>query len=85
MCLDLAKHGAKVVINYAGNEAAAAETAKMIKDAGGPDPVVMRFDVSDSSAVDEAIKKIKADLGGLHILVNNAGISRVLLLLRFID
>ncbi len=85
VCLDLAKHGAKVVINYAGNEAAAAETAQLIEAQGGPSPVVMRFDVSDSAAVDEAIKKIKDDLGGLHILVNNAGISRDMLLLRFKD
>lgn len=85
ICLDLAKHGAKVVINYAGNEAAAAETAKTIKDAGGADPVVMQFDVSDSAAVDAAFKTIKADLGGLHILVNNAGISRDMLILRFKD
>ena len=83
ICVALGRQNARVVINYAGNEAAAHETAKLVSEAGGPDPVVMQFDVSDSEAVDEAFKKVKADLGGLHILVNNAGIARDMLLLRY--
>jgi 3-oxoacyl-[acyl-carrier protein] reductase len=83
ICVALGQQKARVVINYAGNEAAAHETAKLVSEAGGPDPVVMQFDVSDSEAVDEAFKKVKADLGGLHILVNNAGIARDMLLLRY--
>ena len=34
-----------------------------------------RFDVADAAAVDAAIKEIVAAEGGLHILVNNAGIA----------
>ena len=83
ICVALGQAKAQVVINYAGNEAAAHETARLVTEAGGPDPVVMQFDVSDSEAVDEAFKKVKADLGGLHILVNNAGIARDMLLLRY--
>ena len=85
ICVALGRQNARVVINYAGNEAAAHETAKLVSEAGGPDPVVMQFDVSDSEAVDEAFKKVKADLGGLHILVNNAGITRDNLSLRMSD
>lgn len=80
-----AKEGAKVVVNYAGNEAAANETARLITEAGGAAPVLKRFDVADSAAVDKAFDEIKAELGGLHILVNNAGISKDGLLLRFKD
>jgi 3-oxoacyl-[acyl-carrier protein] reductase len=85
IAVELGARGAKVIVNYAGNEEAAKETAKMITDAGGPEPVLMRFDVSNKDAVEEAFGKIKDALGGLHILVNNAGISKDGLLLRFKD
>jgi 3-oxoacyl-[acyl-carrier protein] reductase len=83
--VELARLGARVVVNYAGNEAAAQETARLIVEAGGPEPVVMGFDVADGAAVDKAFDDVKARLGGCHILVNNAGISRDGLLLRFKD
>jgi 3-oxoacyl-[acyl-carrier protein] reductase len=85
IAVDLARHGATVVVNYAGNEDAAKETAQLIEAAGGPAATLMKFDVGDREAVDAAFKTIKADLGGLHVLVNNAGISRDGLLLRFKD
>lgn len=81
----LAKQGAKVVVNYAGNEAAAEETKRLIVEAGAPEPVLMRFDVADKDAVDKAFAEIKDSVGGLHVLVNNAGISKDGLLLRFKD
>ena len=83
IAVTLAKEGAKVAINYAGNEEAAAETRAQILVAGGPEPVLMPFSVADPAAVDEAFARIKTELGGLHVLVNNAGISRDGLLLRF--
>lgn len=85
ICVALGRLGAKVVINYAGNEAAAQETARLVVEAGGPEPVIMGFDVSDAAAVDRAFEEVKATLGGCHILVNNAGISKDGLLLRFKD
>lgn len=85
ICIELAKLGAKVVINYAGNEVAAKETARLVLEAGGPEPVIMGFDVSDAAAVDKAFDEVKTKLGGCHILVNNAGISKDGLLLRFKD
>jgi 3-oxoacyl-[acyl-carrier protein] reductase len=79
----LAKKGAKVYVNYAGNEAAANETVKLVSDAGGQ-AVAIKFDVANKDAVDAAFDQVKAE-GGLHILVNNAGISKDGLLLRFKD
>ena len=66
--------GAKVVVNYTANEAAANETAAAVAAAGGA-AIVKRFDVADSAAVDAAIKEVVAAEGGLQILVNNAGIA----------
>jgi 3-oxoacyl-[acyl-carrier protein] reductase len=69
----LGARGARVVVNYASQEAAAAETAAAVAAAGGT-AATKRFDVSDAAAVDAAVKEIAAE-GGLHILVNNAGIA----------
>jgi len=70
----LGRLGAKVVLNYASNEAAAGEAAAAVVAAGGV-AVTKRFDVADSAAVDAAVKEVIAAEGGLHILVNNAGIA----------
>jgi 3-oxoacyl-[acyl-carrier protein] reductase len=66
--------GAKVVINYTANEAAANETAAAVAAAGGT-AITKRFDVADAAAVDAAIREIIAAEAGLQILVNNAGIA----------
>jgi 3-oxoacyl-[acyl-carrier protein] reductase len=74
IAIALGRAGAKVVVNYTANEAAANETATAVADAGGA-AVTKRFDVADAAAVDAAFKEIIASEGGLHILVNNAGIA----------
>jgi 3-oxoacyl-[acyl-carrier protein] reductase len=81
VCVALAKAGAKVVVNYAGNEAAAAETLKQVREAGS-DGEALRFDVSDPEAVDASVADVAKRHGQLHILVNNAGISMDQLLIR---
>jgi 3-oxoacyl-[acyl-carrier protein] reductase len=65
--------GAKVFVNYVSNEAAAAEAVAAVTAAGGT-AALKRFDVADAAAVDVAVKEIAAE-GGLHVLVNNAGIA----------
>ena len=69
----LGRRGAKVIVNYTANEAAAGDAVAAVQAAGGS-AVPKRFDVSDPAAVDAAIREIAAD-GGLHILVNNAGVA----------
>lgn len=79
--LELAKAGCDVIVNYAGNEAAANETVKEAQSLGVK-AVAVKFDVSDAAAVETAINKIVEDFGRIDILVNNAGITRDGLFMR---
>lgn len=74
IAVGLGRQGARVVINYTANEAAAAEAAAAVTAAGGT-ATTKRFDVADPAAVDAAIKEIVTAEGALHILVNNAGVA----------
>jgi 3-oxoacyl-[acyl-carrier protein] reductase len=71
----LARGGASLALNYAGNEAAANEALELVQKAGAPKAKLYRFDVGDPAACTAAVEGIVADLGGLSILVNNAGIA----------
>jgi len=84
IALRFAAEGAFVVVNYAGNEAAAAETLAAIASAGGS-AVLSRFDVGDAAQVDAAVKAIVAERGRIDILVNNAGVTRDNLLMRLTE
>jgi 3-oxoacyl-[acyl-carrier protein] reductase len=84
ICVALARRGATVVVNYASREDAAQETAKLVEEAGGK-AVPCAFDVSDSAAVGNEIKRLGKELGGLDIVVNNAGVAINGLLMRFRD
>jgi len=77
----LSSEGAFVVINYLQNETAALKTKMEIEEAGGQ-VLLSKFNVSDFDTVHEEIDKIIEKLGGLHILINNAGITKDTLLMR---
>ncbi len=81
IAITLAQRGAQVAVNYARNEAAAAEVCTAIVAAGGR-AMPFGFDVGDEAAVESGIKAVVAGLGGLDILVNNAGVSIDALLMR---
>ena len=80
-CVAFARRGARVAINFAGNEIAAAETARLATEAGGV-PRLCRFDVADGAAVAAAVDSLVADWGRVDVLVNNAGIAIDGLLVR---
>jgi 3-oxoacyl-[acyl-carrier protein] reductase len=74
-----AKAGAKVAFTFQSNEDAAQKTLAELVGSGHK---MYRFDVSDTAAVEENFAKINTEMGGLHVLVNNAGITRDQILLR---
>lgn len=70
-----AKQGAKVVINYRKDEKQAEETLRLVEEAGGRG-YLCRADVSDEAEAAGLIAEAAVLLGGLDVLVNNAGVTK---------
>ena len=75
IALELAARGASVVVNYNSSPDKAEEVVKEIEAAGGK-AAVFQADVSDFEAAGNLVKFAVETFGDLHILVNNAGITR---------
>jgi 3-oxoacyl-[acyl-carrier protein] reductase len=80
IALELAKAGATVAL-AARNEAKLAEVKAEIEAAGGK-AESFALDVSNEDAIKAGSKDIVAKLGAVHVLVNNAGVTRDTLMLR---
>jgi 3-oxoacyl-[acyl-carrier protein] reductase len=70
----LAADGAAVAITYAGNKHAADATVAAIEAAGGKG-VAIQADAADPAAQRAAVSKAVESLGGLDIVVHNAGLG----------
>ncbi|MEY2667515.1 MAG: hypothetical protein RJA59_153 [Pseudomonadota bacterium] len=81
----LSRGGAKIALNYAGNQAAAEESQRLCREAGSPEVRLFPFDVAAAAAAAKAVDDVVATMGGLHILVNNAGIALDQLVMRVKD
>jgi 3-oxoacyl-[acyl-carrier protein] reductase len=76
IALALARAGThELVINYAGNEAAAQETRRLCIASGAPRAEIVQGDVSSSADRERMTGFIRRELGRLDLLVNNAGIT----------
>lgn len=75
IALELARRGAKVVVNYNKSPEAAETVVGEIKGWGG-EAAAFQADVADPAAAQNLIKFAIETFGDLHILVNNAGITR---------
>ena len=81
VCLALAARGCDLLINYAGNAAAAEETAAACR-ALGVRAEIAQGNVADPAQAAALVETAIKELGSLEILVNNAGITRDGLLMR---
>lgn len=84
ICLAFAKEGANVVVNYAGNEKAANEVVAMVQDMGRK-AVAVKGDVANWEDAQRIVDACAQSFGALHILVNNAGISKPAMLHKLSD
>jgi NAD(P)-dependent dehydrogenase (short-subunit alcohol dehydrogenase family) len=69
-----AERGWDVAVNYVGNTQAAEEVCGRI-EATGNRALPVQADVSDENAVEAMFRQIKAELGPISGLVNNAGVN----------
>ena len=75
ICLKFAENGADIAFLYAGNILKAEESLKELEKLGVK-VKAYQCDVADADAVAAVVKEIVKDFGGIHILVNNAGITK---------
>jgi glucose 1-dehydrogenase len=80
VAFELAAHGASVAINHVG---AADEAQRMAAEieAGGGRAIPVPMDVSDEQQVSRGFALAREALGGVDLLVNNAGVEHPYLLL----
>ncbi len=79
-----AEEGASVAILDL-DETAAVEAAAKLPVTGGAKAVGIGADVGSTESAEAAVERVVAELGGIHVLVNNAGITRDNLLFKMTD
>lgn len=78
---EMVRQGAKVAFTYRSS----ASKAEELIDAMNADKESVKSyqsDASDAAQAEELVKQVLADFGTIHVLVNNAGITRDTLMLR---
>lgn len=84
IALELAAHGAMVIVNYNGSKESAEEVAEEIRSMGGQ-AVCCSCNVADAEACEQMVKDLLSQFGKVDILVNNAGITKDNLILRMTE
>jgi len=85
IALELSRRGYALAVHYARGEAAAREVAAEAERLGAAKVAVLGADLSERAAAAELVARTVSELGGLDVLVNNAGITRDGLLIRMKD
>lgn len=70
--LALAQAGADVAVTYLSSETEVRRTRKELEKTGAR-ALAIRCDVTDAKSVSAAVKQTVSELGGIDILINNAG------------
>lgn len=82
IALAFAKEGCNIVLNYHSN--VAPETIQEI-EAFGVQCMPVQGDVSDFNFASDLMKQVKKEFGSIDVLVNNAGITKDMLLMRMTE
>lgn len=84
IALKLAGQGITVIVNYNGSKDAAESVVSEITQSGGK-AVAVKCNVSDYKETEQMVSDIIKEYGGIHILVNNAGITCDNLMVRMTE
>jgi 3-oxoacyl-[acyl-carrier protein] reductase len=71
----LAGAGAAVAVNFSRSKAEAGEVVQEIASSGGH-AIAVRANVAHAADVDAMVARVASELGGIDLLVNNAGTTR---------
>lgn len=82
--LRLARDGFTVAVHYGRSAEQAEEVVRAIREAGGQ-AAIFGADLSEPQQDGALVERVLAELGGLDVLVNNAGITRDGLAVRMKD
>jgi 3-oxoacyl-[acyl-carrier protein] reductase len=75
VALRFAKEGFGVAVNYSRSQKEAEETLSDVRELGVP-AILCKGSVADEAAVRGMVTRCREELGGLDVLVNNAGTTR---------
>jgi 3-oxoacyl-[acyl-carrier protein] reductase len=75
VAIRFAKEGLAVAVNYSRSETEARETLDEVQKLGVP-ALLCKANVADEGAVHAMVERCAQELGGLNVLVNNAGTTR---------
>lgn len=73
ICRQLTAHGLTVILT-SRDASAGVESIKVLQE-GGLDVIYHQLDIVDSSSINQFVKWLQENYGGLDILVNNAGVN----------
>lgn len=71
IALELARSGARVAMNYYGNQQVAEQAFAELEDVGG-EHCLVRGDVTDQQEIARLVAEVESKIGGVDILVPNA-------------
>src|SRR5262245_7957198 len=72
VAIRFAKEGLAVAVNYSRSQKEAEETLAAVRDCGVP-ALLCKTSVADEAGVQDMLSRCRDELGGLDVLVNNAG------------
>ncbi len=84
IALGLAAEGAAVAVHHSADRAPAEAVVETITGRGGR-AVALQGDLTEPAVPGKLVDETQTHLGGLHILVNNAGVARDTVILRMPD
>ena len=76
LCVAFAQTGANIAVHYNKNRKKAENLVSVLRDSYGVNAIAVQADVAVRESVNAMFDEIDSELGGVDILINNAGIAQ---------